>query len=50
VIDAPTSERWKPFQLDAPTDLPKSRFWDAVPYATAAGSLNLHQQLIINDS
>ena len=35
VIDAPTSERWKPFQLDAPASLPKSRFWDAAPYAAA---------------
>ena len=50
VIDARTSERWKPFQFDAPADVPKSRFWDAVPYATAVESRNLHQQLIINDS
>ena len=38
VIDAPTSERWKPFQLDAPESLPKSRFWDAGPYVTAVES------------
>jgi hypothetical protein len=43
VIDAPTSERWKPFQLDAPARLPKSRFWDAAPYVTAVESRNLHQ-------
>jgi hypothetical protein len=35
VIDAPTSERWKPFQLDAAASLPESRFWDAAPYAAA---------------
>jgi len=43
VIDAPTSERWKPFQLDAPASLPKSRFWDASPYAAAVESQNLHR-------
>jgi hypothetical protein len=43
LIDAPTSERWKPFQLDAPESLPKSRFWDASPYAAAVESRNLHQ-------
>ena len=42
VIDAPTSERWKPFQLDAPAGLPKSRFWDAAPYATAVEIRSLH--------
>ncbi len=42
VIDAPTSERWKPFQLGAPASLPKSRFWDAAPYAAAVESRNLH--------
>jgi hypothetical protein len=31
LIDAPPSERWKPFQLDAPQSLPESRFWDATP-------------------
>lgn len=43
LIDAPTSERWKPFQLDAPAGLPKSRFWDATPYAAGVESRNLHQ-------
>ena len=43
LIDAPTFERWKPFQLDAPASLPKSRFWDAAPYATAVENRNLHQ-------
>ena len=43
LIDAPTSERWKPFQLDAPESLPKSRFWDVAPYATAVESRNLRQ-------
>jgi hypothetical protein len=43
LIDAPTFERWKPFQLDAPASLPKSRFWDAAPYATAVDSRNLRQ-------
>ncbi len=41
LIDAPTFERWRPFQLDAPTSLPKSRFWDAAPYATAVESRKL---------
>jgi len=43
LIDAPTFERWKPFPLDAPASLPKSRFWDAAPYATAVENRNLHQ-------
>jgi hypothetical protein len=43
LIDAPTFERWKPFQLDAPASLPKSRFWDAASYATAVDSRNLRQ-------
>ncbi len=43
LIDASAFERWKPFQLDAPESLPKSRFWDAAPYATAVESRNLHQ-------
>jgi hypothetical protein len=43
LIDAPTNERWKPFRLDAPESLPKSRFWDAAPYATAVESRNLQQ-------
>jgi hypothetical protein len=43
LIDAPITERWKPFQLDTPESLPKSRFWDAAPYATAVESRNLHQ-------
>ena len=42
LIDAPASERWKPLRLDAPERLPKSRFWDAAPYATAVESRNLH--------
>lgn len=41
LIDAPGSERWKPFQLDAPESLPKSRFWDVDPYATRGDSRNL---------
>jgi hypothetical protein len=41
VIDAPTSERWKPFQLDAAASLPESRFWDAAPYAAAVENRNL---------
>jgi hypothetical protein len=48
LIDASASERWKPLQLDAPEHLPKSRFWDAAPYATAVESRNL-QQPIMND-
>ena len=43
LIDAPTTERWKPFRLDTPESLPKSRFWDAAPYATAVESRNLQQ-------
>jgi len=43
LIDASPSERWKPFQLDAPERLPKSRFWDAAPYATAVESQDHHQ-------
>ncbi len=43
IIDASASERWKPLQLDAPEGLPKSRFWDAAPYATAVESRNRHQ-------
>jgi hypothetical protein len=43
LIDAPASVRWKPFRLDAPTSLPKSRFWDAAPYATAVESRSLQQ-------
>ena len=43
LIDAPSSERWKPFQLDAPESLPKSRFWDAGPYVTAVERRNLRQ-------
>lgn len=49
LIDAPPSESWKPFQLDAPASLPKSRFWDITSYATWVESHNLHQRLIIND-
>jgi hypothetical protein len=41
LIDAPPSERWKPFQLDGPASLPKSRFWDTAPYATAVDSRSL---------
>jgi hypothetical protein len=41
VIDAPPSEKWKPFQLDAPASLPKSRFWDATPYTSAVENQNL---------
>ncbi len=41
LIDAPTSERWKPFQLGAPESLPKSRFWDAAPYVAGVESRNL---------
>ena len=41
LIDAPTSERWKPLRLDAPASLPKSRFWDAAPYAIAVENRNL---------
>jgi hypothetical protein len=33
LIDAPTSERWKPFQLAPPASLPKSRFWDVASFA-----------------
>jgi hypothetical protein len=43
LIDAPTSERWKPFQLAPPASLPKSRFWDVASYATAVDSRNLRQ-------
>jgi hypothetical protein len=43
LIDAPASVRWKPFRLDAPEGPPKSRFWDAAPYATAVESRNRHQ-------
>jgi hypothetical protein len=43
LIDASPSERWKPFQLDAPERLPKSRFWDAAPYVTAIESRDHHQ-------
>jgi hypothetical protein len=43
LIDASPSERWKPFQLDAPERLPKSRFWDAAPYATAVEGRDRHQ-------
>jgi len=43
VIDAPISERWKPFRLDTPESLPKSRFWDTAPYATAVERRNLQQ-------
>jgi hypothetical protein len=43
LIDAPTSENWKPFQLDAPASLPKSRFWDTASYATAVESPNIRQ-------
>lgn len=43
LIDAPISERRKPFRLDAPTSLPKSRFWDVTPYTTGVESRNLHQ-------
>jgi hypothetical protein len=46
LIDAPTSEGWKPFRLDAPASLPKSRFWDAGSFAT--GVRNLDPQLMIN--
>jgi hypothetical protein len=41
LIDAPTTERWKPLRLDAPASLPKSRFWDAAPYAIAVENRNL---------
>jgi hypothetical protein len=43
LIDAPTSERWKPFQLDAPGSLPKSRFWDLASFATEVDSRNLRR-------
>jgi hypothetical protein len=43
LIDAPISERRKPFPLDAPASLPKSRFWDVTPYTTAVESRNLRQ-------
>ncbi len=43
LIDAPTSETWKPFQLDTPASLPKSKFWDAASYATRVESQNMHQ-------
>ncbi len=43
LIDAPASVRWKPFRLDAPTSLPKSRFWDVTSYTTWVESRNLHQ-------
>lgn len=49
IIDAYPSERWKPLQLDAPESLPKSRFWDAAPYATAVEGRNPHRQPIMND-
>jgi hypothetical protein len=44
LIDAPTSERWKPLQLDVPETLPKSRFWDAAPYAAAVESREPHER------
>jgi hypothetical protein len=44
LIDAPTSESWKPFQLDAPASLPRSRFWDTASYATRVESRNLDHQ------
>ena len=43
LIDAPTSERWKPFRLNPPASLPRSRFWDVASYATAVDSRNLRQ-------
>lgn len=43
LIDAPTSERWKPFQLDTPASLPKSRFWDVASFATEVDGRNLRQ-------
>jgi hypothetical protein len=43
LIDAPTSERWKPFQLDAPGSLPKSRFWDVASFATEVDRRNLRR-------
>jgi hypothetical protein len=48
LIDAPPSESWKPFQLDAPTSLPKSRFWDYAAYANGREGRNLvdHQGII----
>jgi hypothetical protein len=49
LIDAPTSESWRPFQLDAPASLPRSRFWDTASYATRVESQNLDYQLIISD-
>ena len=48
LIDAPTSERWKPLQLDPPESLPKSRFWDTAPYGAAVESRNREQHLIMN--
>jgi hypothetical protein len=42
LIDAPSIERWKPFRLDAPASLPKSRFWDVTPYTTEVESGNIH--------
>jgi hypothetical protein len=41
LIDAPATETWKPLQLDVPTSLPKSRFWDLTPYTTEVESRNL---------
>ena len=43
LIDAPSSERWKPFQLDAPGSLPKSRFWDVASFATEVDRRNLRR-------
>ena len=43
LIDAPTSERWKPFQLDTPASLPKSRFWHVASFATEVDGRNLRQ-------
>jgi hypothetical protein len=43
LIDAPTSERWKPFQLDTPGSLPKSRFWDVASFETEVDSRSLRR-------
>jgi hypothetical protein len=41
LIDAPANERWKPFRLDRPASLPKSRFWDATRFTTEVESRDL---------
>jgi hypothetical protein len=47
LIDAPISERQKPFRLHAPTSLPKSRFWEVALYATGVERRDVHQWLIM---